>query len=156
MRVNKDALGEDDADQWNAALAVDDNGVVHVIFYDDRNYTQSDTVNCAAPGYKYDVYYCRSTDHGVTFAETGISRIISSAGPGPIGGGGGGTPPDPAFDATLVPPTSGFQYEPGDYVQLVTRKESNKVHVYMVYAGTSDEEPAGQHASVIWFSLSVQ
>lgn len=64
-RVNDDELAYD-TDQFLPQATVDDNGGLHVTWYDDRDYEdQPDGPN--SPNPKFDMYYAYSGNHGASF-----------------------------------------------------------------------------------------
>lgn len=66
VTVNDDNSGPlIDQDQWCPAAAVDAQGRIHVVFYDDRNYDQMDSSTTP----KFDVFYAVSEDEGATFTN---------------------------------------------------------------------------------------
>ena len=57
----------EEKDQFLPSVTVDDQGRIHVIFYDDRNYEQTHDPPTLQP--KFDVYYAVSTNQGATFTN---------------------------------------------------------------------------------------
>lgn len=152
VRVNKDTVGASDADQFQPVVAVDANGNVHVLFYDDRNYDQPDVLPyCSTnPGLRFDAYYCRSTSHGATFTETAVSRLVS---PPDCEGGAANAP---AVKYSLFSSESMWTgFDMGDYIGLTTHTQNGITDVFMVYTGTDDCD-LPNHPSVIWFNRSIQ
>ena len=58
----------EEKDQFLPSVTVDDQGRIHVIFYDDRNYEQTHN-NPPTLLPKFDVYYAVSTNQGATFTN---------------------------------------------------------------------------------------
>lgn len=67
-RVNADIRQVDD-DQFMPSVAVDDHGYVHVVYYDDRRYDQSDGMADPNNPHKFDCYYAYSKNGGVSWDE---------------------------------------------------------------------------------------
>ncbi len=143
VRVNHDPLGSAEADQFLPAATVDSNGMLHITFYDDRNYSQAEGCSGAQPQFKHDLYYCRSQNGGVSFAENAISRLVP---PSPCEGAENA----PAVDWSLTL-NGNVPMEPGEYSGLAARVENGKICVYMLYTGTSDCD-LPDDPMVIWFS----
>ncbi len=158
VRVNKGSTPTD-ADQFFPTAAVDSSGSLHVIWYDERSYSsQGQGLPCFGvfPTYKYDVFSARSIDHGVTFAETALSKLVP---PSPCDGAQNA----PAMDYAIEPDPD--YLEPGEYISLATRTDptTGSVHIYYVYTGTDDCELGDPGTTsddadpaVIWFSRSIQ
>ncbi len=75
VRVNDDPVGNG-ADQFHPWLFVDNQGIVHLVYYDRRDDPQN---------YYYNVYYTRSTDGGETWEP---SRRVTSESSAPVQKGG--------------------------------------------------------------------
>ena len=76
VRVNDDpveVLPPDDKDQLLPAAAVDSEGRLHIVYYDDRNYYQPD--GDSADGIKFDAFYAVSLDGGATFTNIELGTI---------------------------------------------------------------------------------
>jgi hypothetical protein len=70
VRVNQDDEDPNDpnsADQFTPTVLIDDDGNLHVIFYDDRRWP--DQSDGDSSGCMFDVYYAVSTDQGSTWEE---------------------------------------------------------------------------------------
>ncbi len=65
IRVNNDVDPSGAYDQFMPSVTVDIEGRIHVMFYDDRNYTQQD--NQTNPPPKFDVFYAWSPDQATTW-----------------------------------------------------------------------------------------
>lgn len=65
VRVNADLTSVDD-DQFMPSVTVDDHGYVHVIYYDERRYTDQDDGDSPA---KFDCYYAYSKNGGASWTE---------------------------------------------------------------------------------------
>ncbi|MFG0253057.1 MAG: hypothetical protein ACF8NJ_09315 [Phycisphaerales bacterium JB038] len=125
VKVNND--GNAATDQFLPSIVVDDFGVIHVIFYDDRRYVQGDS----APDAKYDVWYARSVDGGTNFEDNielwGLSGL-------------------PALDETTA---STNLRKPGEYIGITYFPPLDQV--WTSYGGTSLFDPSNEQ-TVIWSS----
>lgn len=129
VRVNDDVNDPNDHfDQIQPDLAVDEAGRVHVIFYDDRNYIQADTVEDA----KYDVFYAYSLDAGQTFTNVNLAALAD----------------EPALDHTLDPVND---VVPLEYPGIATFENE----VWMSFAGTWSLDTTTPDKSVIWVAQAV-
>lgn len=127
VRVNDDPLVPgDDRDQFQPAAIVDGQGRVHVVFYDDRRYTQADSDPTLTA--KFDAYYAYSLDGGSTFANVRINRIIN----------------EPVMDFAILG-ESLPQLQPGEYPGIAVKNDV----VVLTMAGTWSLSPNSKK-SVIW------
>jgi hypothetical protein len=125
VRVNDDTPGSDDKDQFCPAAVVDDQGRVHVVFYDDRNYDQSDGEAQAL----FDAYYAYSTDGGTTFTNIRLTPA----------------PYEPALDYHLINDPHGNSIVPGEYPGIAYWGGT----VLVTLAGTWSSSPV-PNKGVIW------
>ena len=120
VRVNDDPVTvwpPDDKDQVLPAVEVDTSGRVHIVFYDDRKYSQDDL---DTSGIAFDVYYAVSLDSGVTFTNVEFGAI----------------PKEPALQSDLTS-LSGGSPTPGEYPGIACHEDT----VWVAFSGTwSGEE----------------
>ncbi len=139
VEVN-DAISEHKADQFMPQVAVDSDGGVHVIFYDDRQYVeQADDANTPEP--QFDVYYAFSSDGGQTF----VANIELAKDPN------GADPNEACLDYELL---DGFKLpnRPGDYNGICVYGDE----VWTSFTGTWQDEldlDPDNNPTVIWSSL---
>lgn len=114
----------DDADQCVPGATIDSSGRIHVIYYDDRRFNQSDNVSAA----KFDMYYAASTDHGSSFTEHQINS-------GPA-----------ILDYGL-----NLSGEPGEYPGIAVNA-TNPNQLWVAFMGSSALESASNDQSVIYVS----
>jgi len=133
-----------ESDQFMPAVDIDSDGRIHVIFYDDRNYTdppnpsdpnavdlQPDGPSTPAP--KFDVFYAYSPDAGQQWFNQELYAV----------------PPEPAMDFSRGP-LGTFQF--GDYIGIDVGSD----RVWTAYMGTAeaDDPPndPNHNPTVIWSS----
>jgi hypothetical protein len=112
-------------------IDVDENGGIHVIFYDDRRYNQeSDQPDSDpnAPPSKYDVFYAYSNNSGQSFDNFELFE----------------DPDEPALDLNLQ--VSG-RFQLRDYIGIDVR--GDRVFTSFMGASTQDQN---NNKSVIWSS----
>lgn len=137
-------------DQLIPEVAVDNDGGVHVIFYDDREYNvNSDQADGAStPNPKFDVYYAYSSDSGESFTDEEIRKDPND-------------PNDTYDDETCLDytrflrdpePDFDFSPKPGEYNGITVYGDE----VWTCFTGTSqyelDQHP-DNNPSVIWACL---
>lgn len=127
-----------DDDQFMPRIAVDANGVNHVIYYDDREFTQADGPNTTNA--KFNVYYTWSDDGGATWHEGLLHADPNS--------------PDfeqPVFDFAR---SVNEAYQLRDYIGIdwcVDPQNSPEVEVWTSFMGTSVQD-TNDDQTVIWSS----
>ncbi len=125
VKVNND--GNAATDQFLPSIVVDDFGVIHIIFYDDRQYVQGDS----APDAQYDVWYARSVDGGANFEDNSELWGLSGL---------------PALDETTA---STSLRKPGEYIGITYFSALDQI--WTSYGGTSLFDPSNEQ-TVIWSS----
>lgn len=118
-------------------IAVDSNGWVHVLFYDNRPAFVDDPA-CNEPGYtgKYDIYYALSTDYGQTFTVRNLRLNCDQ---------------EPALDLDLQGSGVPAGFSPHEYNGLAIYESGGSTRVWTLYTGTSDHpEDDPLHRSVIF------
>ncbi|MFH0944844.1 MAG: sialidase family protein [Planctomycetota bacterium] len=121
VRVNDDpvtVLPVDDKDQLLPKPAVDNEGRLHIVSYDDRNYYQPD--GDSAIGIKFDAFYAVSLDGGATFTNIELGTI----------------PKEPALQCGLTTYGIPIYSTPGEYPGIVC--EGNTV--WITFSGTWNGE----------------
>ena len=122
VRVNDDpveVLPPDDKDQLLPAAAVDSEGRLHIVYYDDRNYYQPD--GDSAAGIKFDAFYAVSLDGGATFTNIELGTIKK----------------EPALQCEMTTyGISSIHATPGEYPGIVC--EGNTV--WIAFSGTFSAE----------------
>lgn len=130
IQVNDPYATEHESDQFMPSVTVDDNGRIHIIFYDDRNYTDdpNDPENDQQPDDtylpKFDAFYAYSTNQGQTWVNEKLWF----------------DPPEPALDFTqrIV--------NPKEYIGICWYDDL----VWTAYTGTYSADPYNK--GVIWSS----
>jgi len=125
VMVNDPVTGHE-ADQFLPAVAVDDRGWIHVVFYDDRNYRQEDRQTDPPP--RFDAYYAISRDQGKTFTNYNLNGSFDH----------------PALDFRLT------EKRPGEYIGIACHGNV----VWASYVGTSLSDGTNEK-SVIYASRIV-
>ncbi len=129
---------QNESDQFMPAVDIDTNGRIHVIFYDDRKYTDGPDGDQqpdgpATPAPKFDVFYASSSDGGQQWSNAELFAV----------------PPEPAMDFSRGPLGS-FQF--GDYIGIDVGTD----RVWTSYMGTAqaDDPPddPNHNPTVIWSS----
>ncbi len=128
IRVNDDDDPNQISDQFLPSIIVDDDGYIHVIFYDDRNYEQDD--NAEEP--RFDVYYAYSVDGGEHWTNEELEYDPDDP----------NAPRVPAVNLDAELDLRGFEL--GEYIGITYYDSA----VWTSYAGTWDEEEDEQ--SLIW------
>ncbi len=119
-------------------MTVDNDGVIHVIFYDDRDYNTNETGDQLDEdtSAKYNVYYTYSDDGGMTFAPNRRLHEDDSS-----------DDPIPALDEDGG--SSGL-FKPGEYIGI--SYDALNDLILTSYTGI-DADDTTQDQSVIWSSL---
>jgi len=124
-----DKLINDETDRFLPAVTVDNQGRIHIIFYDDRNYDQLDyPLTIGYP--KFDIYYALSCDNGNSFINYKL-----------------GFPGVDDIDFNYFQP----EHRIGEYIGITYYNDN----VWTSYVGTDmyeeyPEEPPYVHQSVIY------
>ena len=126
--VADDDVGEIETDQFMPAIDVDEDGGIHIIYYDDRNYEQDDDEQNP----RYDVFYAFSDDQG----DSWIERELCD---------------DPQNDCAESEPAADFSddaigFTIRDYIGIDVGAD----RVWTCFMGTSDEQDPNPNQSVIW------
>jgi len=113
-----------ESDQFLPAITVDEEGRVHVIFYDDRNYTDgaSDIQPDNSANPKFDVYYAYSTNQGAAWENAELLAL----------------PAEPALDQGLQ------NQDPREYIGIGYEGDV----LYGVYTGTSTQDTQSNKAVI--------
>jgi hypothetical protein len=117
QRVNNDAPPDGtQPDQFIPAAAVDTQGRVHVIFYDNREVCPG---TCGTSTVQYDEYYALSTDHGASFTNYSL-RI-------------------PALDPHAVSFTAPSNlWYPREYNGITAVDTPGQTKIWIAYAGKNE------------------
>jgi len=138
VNQNTDTL----SDQFLPAVTVDHRGRIHVIFYDDRAYSQEDgPPGPDDPDPRFDVYYALSADQGRTWQEKKLVLEPTD---------------EPAVDLGLAPLSPGFEL--GEYADIAWfARPDGTTEVWTAFAGTLSTDALGSAAdrSVIYSSRHV-
>lgn len=124
-----------ESDQFMPSVTVDDNGRIHVIFYDDRNYTDGptgdlqpdDDPNVLA---KLDAYYAWSDDQGANWTNMELYA----------------EPPEPAINREIL-----LNVNPREYNGIAWYRDGLATEVWTAFSGTYRLDPS-PNDSVIWSS----
>lgn len=136
LRVNDDNPLQNISDQYLPDIAVDSEGVIHVIFYDDRDFTQDDDETDV----KFHVYYAYSDDSGANFSTNVRFHLEDPEDPPST---------DPCVDEEAHATT--VYYEFGEYIGLAIREIGDGLReVWTSYSGTSAIVEDEDEQSVIW------
>lgn len=135
MQVNDADATTYESDQFMPVMAVDDTGRIHIIYYDDQDFTDGPSgdlqpdVGCEDP--KFNVYYSYSSDQGDNWFHEKLRQYDEDD--------------PPAFDWGLLP------RDPREYNGIDWRRDANGVKIWTVYSGTDGAE-SGNRAT-IWSTL---
>jgi len=137
LRVNDDQVNPNSiADQYLPDIAVDSEGVIHVIFYDDRDFIQDDDET----NVRFHVYYAYSDNGGTSF-QTNQRFYLEDPADLPAS--------DPCFDEDSHATT--VYYELGEYIGLTVRTIGDGAReIWTSYSGTSSVVEDEDEQSVIW------
>lgn len=129
VRVNNDeVIAGNIKDQFRPEMVVTPrpggSSWIHIMFYDDRDFTQADNVSTATVNY----YYALSRDGGATFAEN--YQVFYNA-PGP------GDPPVLDMAAPLPPEHPQFGFEIGEYNGITVREFEGTFEVWGSFVQTA-------------------
>ena len=129
VRVNDDIVlfGGDDADQFMCAATIDYAGRIHVIYYDDRRFTQLDSWQEPS----FDVYYAYSTDSGATFGNVRLPPPPSLPADTPM--------LDHSLDGGGDPPRLVGDRAPSDYPGIYAFGD----RVWLAWVGTNPQDFSG-------------
>lgn len=135
VKVNNDVTPYE-SDQFLPSVTVDDQGRIHIIFYDDRNYNLTSDQEDNSPDPKFDVYYAFSDDQGAGFTNFELYGI----------------PPAPALEFGL---TGSPFANPGEYIGISFYERGPATEVWTSFTGTSTQDPCLTDKSVIFSSRIV-
>lgn len=138
LRVNDDDAEDHISDQFLPTIVVDSQGVIHVVFYDDRDFPDQD--ENTASSVQFNVYYAYSTTGGATWAPNQVLYLDPQA--------------DPADDACLdllEDEADDLMFHLGEYIGIAVREMGNgEREVWTSYTGTMDEnDPNDLEESII-------
>lgn len=137
LRVNDDQVNQNSiADQYLPDIAVDSEGVIHVIFYDDRDFIQDDDET----NVRFHVYYAYSDDGGENFSPN-VRFYLEDPEDPPAS--------DPCLDEDSHATT--VYYELGEYIGLTVRTIGDGAReIWTSYSGTSSVVEDEEEQFVIW------
>jgi len=130
IRVNDDPVLPE-SDQFMPSIVVDNQGRIHVVFFDDRRFDQDDTDSTA----KFDAFYAWSEDGGQTWNN---QRLFLD-------------PNDPQDPAALDLSVAPIGYPVREYIGITFFEDVGGTHVMTAYHGTDPNEQDSDK-SVIWSS----
>lgn len=145
VRVNQDDEDPNDpnsADQFTPTVLIDDDGNLHVIFYDDRRWP--DQSDGDSSGCMFDVYYAVSTDQGSTWEE----HLLYATDPN-----------DPNEVEVLDPMLDNYGigggiFGPFEYPGLAYHVDQTREFLLASFTGTDPNDPYGPgDGAVIYSSL---
>lgn len=148
VRVNQNYEDPNDpnsSDQFTPTVIIDNDGNLHVIYYDDRRWPEQ---NDGPPhtGDKFDVYYAISTDHGATWEE----RLLYAV-----------DPEDPNEVPSLDPSYDDYgapygKFGPFEYPGLAYYVDHTREFLLASFTGTDPNDPYGVgNCAAIFSSLIV-
>jgi len=146
-RINGRKTASNDEDQFLGGATIDKMGRIHVVYYDDREYDQSDSSNPFT--HRWDIYYAYSNDSGQSFSEYRLKSPNEPADPEP-------GERIPVFDAQ-IPQVFGKD-ELGEYQGIVAVDDPYSpggVLVWMAFVGTDPEPPLNSSAKDVFVARVV-
>jgi hypothetical protein len=133
---NGDTLYE--SDQFMPELIVDAAGYIHILFYDDRRFTDGPEGDLqpddGCPQPKFDAYYAYAPANDLDFSDPERNRLLYLTNPN--------DPDEPAaFDRTLATNAT-----PREYNGIAWYGD----RIWTAYTGTRDDETPGTNDTLIW------
>lgn len=136
-QVNESSATTYESDQFMPSMTVDDSGRIHIVYYDDQDYTDSpmgdlQDDNCQLP--KFDVFYAWSDDQGQNWSR---HKLFLNENP---------QEDEPALDCTLT------RVNPREYIGIAWYGSGEVSEVWTAYTGTFSRD-LQRNDAVIWSSL---
>ncbi|MFO0839259.1 MAG: hypothetical protein U1D55_12140 [Phycisphaerae bacterium] len=144
VKVNDDdpPNAETPSDQFLPSIHVDSQGRIHVAFYDDRDFPTQRDGGATEPN-RFNAYYARSTDGGLTFDHVD-QRLFLDSNP---------QLDPPAGDLSPTVPLSA-DWEMGEYLGITSYRNpvTGATAIWTSFNGITPLDTNGSDKSVIWAS----